>query len=87
MVVASYTSNSTRKLFYILAYGLRIILCVRANHISEQTWVGLRPIEPRARDQGPRPKELRAGAWVKYRKVSEVYLKGRLTYFTMTDTK
>ena len=56
----AYPSNKPRKLFYILPYGLRIILCVRAHHITEPTWVGLGPIEPRARDQVPRPKELRA---------------------------
>ena len=50
--------KSTMQLFYILPYGLRIILCVRAHHITEPTWVGLGPIEPRARDQGPRPKKL-----------------------------
>ena len=58
-------------LFYILPYGLRIILCVRANHITEQTWVGLGPIEPRARDQGwgaaaPWALILGPGPWVLY---------------------
>ena len=30
----------------------------RADHIFEPTWVGLGPIELRARDQAPRPKDL-----------------------------
>ena len=56
-----YPCNKPRNLFYIITYGLRIILCVRAHHITESTGVGLGPIEPRARDQGPR--SCWAGAW------------------------
>ena len=38
--------NKPRKPVYILPYGGRIILI--AHRITEPTWVGLGPIEPRA---------------------------------------
>ena len=55
-VVASYPSNKPRKLSDILPYGLRIILCVRAQNITEPTWVGLGPSNPGpgTKAQGPR---------------------------------
>ena len=65
-----------RPLFYILPSGLRIILCVRGNHITEPTWVGLGPIEPGARE--PSPEELLGhqasqAHGVKYKRISETH--------------
>ena len=35
-----YPSNKPRELLCILLYGLRIILCVQAQHFTEPTWSG-----------------------------------------------
>ena len=54
---SDYPSGKPLELLYISPYGLRIIFCVRAPHITEPTWVGLGPIEQMklilARDQIP----------------------------------